>query len=87
MKLADGDDRPGETLGLAHPKRRALLAVNGGPVVHLDQVHAFLWLTLKYQWAGRDCQTNLEAEAVRRQSLRLLNDWLAGADFAEKAIH
>jgi hypothetical protein len=85
-RCADKDDRGSVTFGLAHPYRLAVFCVPGIDV-KLDQIHAFMWLALKYQESGRTRLAKHTATYVRQHTLRLLSDWLAGADFNEEAIH
>jgi hypothetical protein len=85
-RLIDPDDRRSVTFGLADPCRLTILNVSGYQV-RIDEVHAFMWLALKYQEAGRKRMAKHAAYAIRKNALRLLEAWLADARFKEGDVH
>lgn len=85
-RLIDTDDCRSVTFGLANPCRLTILNVSGYQV-QMDEVHAFMWLALKYQEAGRKRMAKHAAFAIRKNALRLLETWLADAKFKEGDVH
>lgn len=87
MRAIDADDRPSVNFGLSHPCRVTTLSVGGVPTVRLEEIHAFLWLALKYQEAGRKRLSADVSARVKRHAIRLLAEWLNAADFKQEATH
>ena len=85
-RAIDSDDRRSVTFGLADPCRLTVLDVPGYKV-EMDEVHAFMWLALKYHEAGRKRMAKHAAYAIRKNTLRLLEAWLSEAKFEEGAVH
>ena len=85
-RVIDSDDCRSVTFGLANPCRLTVLDVPGYQV-QMDEIHAFMWLALKYQEAGRKRMAKHAAYAIRKNTLRLLETWLQAARFEEGAIH
>lgn len=85
-RLIDPDDRKSVTFGLANPCRLTILNVPGYQV-QMDEIHAFMWLSLKYQEAGRKRMSKHAALAIRKNTLRLLETWLTDAKFKEGDVH
>ena len=85
-RVIDSDDCRSVTFGLADPLRLTVLDVPGY-TVEMDEIHAFMWLALKYQEAGRKRMAKHAAYAIRKNTLRLLETWLQAARFEEGAVH
>lgn len=85
-RVIDADDRRSVTFGLHNPCRLIVLDVPGYQV-QMDEIHAFMWLALKYQEAGRKRMAKHAAFAIRKNTLRLLEAWLESARFDEDAIY
>lgn len=87
MRKPDTDDRPSPTYSLRNPWRLSTLAVKGAAPIELEEFHAFLWLTLKYQEANRGRMKTESADKLRFHSMRLLKEWLEAAEFEKGAVH
>lgn len=82
----DSDDLRSVTFGLQNPCRLVILDVPGYRV-HMDEIHAFIWLSSKYHEAGRKRMAKHAAYAIRKNTMRLLGVWLQSARFEKGAIH
>lgn len=85
-RVIDADDRRSVTFGLHNPCRLIVLDVPGYQV-QMDEIHAFMWLSLKYHEANRKRMAKHAAYAIRKNTLRLLEEWLKAARFEEGAVH
>lgn len=85
-RYIDSDDRQSVTFDLANPCRLTVLDVPGYQV-EMDEIHAFMWLSLKYQEASRKRMAKHAAYSIRKNATRLLTVWLEQARFLEGAVH
>jgi hypothetical protein len=85
-RLIDPDDRRSVTFGLADPCRLTILNAPGH-LIRMDEVHAFMWLSLKYQETRRKRMPKHTAFTMRKNVMRLLDQWLLKAQFNEGEVH
>ena len=62
-----------------------MLRTEGARDILIEELHAYLWLSLKRQEHARG--TSAEDRRMVEQVDRLLGSWLQHAEFAKEAIH
>ena len=72
-------------LALKNPFRLNRLCTAGQRPILIEEIHAFLWLSLKYQ-ESKSARYDPTGR-IHTSMTRLLGEWLEGAEFEDGAVH